>query len=164
MPAPVPGRDVVAIAAVCSNGVIGADHDQPWRSPVDFKRFKRLTMGQVLVMGRTTFEAIGRPLPGRHTIVLTRSPDWSHDGVLAAADLDRALSLSAEYWPESTVFIAGGGEVYRLAWPRTTRLEITEVDQALPGDVTFPTVDPADWREVAREPHDGFSWVTLVRS
>lgn len=155
-------RAVVAIAAVCTNGVIGADGDQPWRNRDDFARFKRLTMNQVLVMGRLTFEAIGRALPGRHTIVLSRG-DWSHPAVETAKDLGSALALAARRWPDATVFIAGGGEIYRLALPLTTRLEITEVDQTLPGEVTFPEIDPAVWQEASREPRDGFSWVTYRR-
>ena len=161
---PVAAPEIVAIAAVCANRVIGGDGDQPWRDRDDFARFKRLTMGQVLIMGRKTFAAIGRPLPGRHTVVLTRDPDWSANGIHSVTDLDAALALATRRWPEATVFIAGGGEIYRLALPRTNRLELTEVDQDCPGDVTFPDVDPAEWLEVAREPRDGFAWVTYSRT
>lgn len=155
--------EVVAIAAVCANGVIGGDGDQPWKNRVDFARFKRLTMDQVLIMGRRTYAAIGRALPGRHTVVLTRTPDWSADGVEVVTDLDAALDLAARRWPGATVFIGGGGEIYRLALPRTTRLELTLVEATCPGDVTFPAVDPAVWQEDAREPQDGFAWVTYRR-
>lgn len=156
--------EIVAIAAVCANRVIGADGDQPWKHRDDFARFKRLTVGHVLIMGRRTFAAIGRPLAGRHTVVLTRAADWSADGVEVARDLDTAFALAADRWPAAVVFIAGGGEVYRLALARTTRLELTEIDVACPGDVTFPEVDPDRWQVVAREPRDGFAWVTYRRT
>jgi dihydrofolate reductase len=162
-PAARPTPAVVAIAAVCANGVIGDGTDQPWTDRDDFARFKRLTLGHVLVMGRRTFEAIGRPLPGRHTVVLTRTVDWSAAGVAVAADLDTAFALAARAWPDATVFVAGGGQVYREALPRTTRLELTEVDQDCPGTVTFPAVDPAQWRETDRERRTGFSWVGYDR-
>lgn len=154
------GAGLVAIAAVCSNGVIGADGDQPWRNRDDFARFRRLTMGQVLIMGRKTYQAIGRPLPGRRTIVLTRSASWSAAGVEVAGDLDDALRLADG---DQTVFNCGGGEVYRLGWDRTTRLEITEVHTALPGDITFPAIDPREWVEIERIPRDGFDWVSYDR-
>jgi dihydrofolate reductase len=156
-------RRLVAIAAVCSNGVVGADGDQPWRNRDDFARFRRLTTGHVLIMGRRTYDAIGRPLPGRHTIVITRNPDWpAPDGVRVAAGLPDALKIAKAEWPDATWFVAGGGEIWRLAWPLITRLELTEVEAALPGDVTFPDVDPEQWVEVARESRDGFAWVSYV--
>jgi len=155
---------VVIIAAVCANGVIGDGADQPWKDCDDFARFKRLTMGHVLIMGRRTFEAIGRPLPGRHTVVLSRDPNWSADGVEVAADLDAAFALAARARLDATVFIAGGGQVYRQALPRTTRLELTLVEQDCAGDVTFPELPPDQWREVSREPRAGFSWVSYDRT
>jgi len=156
-------RGLVAIAAVCSNGVVGADGDQPWRNREDFARFRRLTIGHVLIMGRRTYDAIGRPLPGRHTIVITRNPSRSVAGeVRVASGLAEALEIAEAEWPDATWFVAGGGQVWRLAWPMITRLELTEVAAALPGDVTFPEVDPARWIEVAREPRDGFAWVSYV--
>ena len=158
-------RELVAIAAVCANGVVGAGGDQPWRNREDFARFRRLTMGQVLIMGRRTYDAIGRPLPGRHTIVITRNPDWPvPQGVHVAGDLDDALQIADTEWPDATRFVAGGGEIWRLAWTAITRLELTEVDEALPGDVTFPVIDPGQWTEIAREPRDGFSWVSYTRA
>ena len=129
--------EVVAIAAVGANRVIGDGRTQPWSDRDDFARFRRLTMDQVLIMGRRTHEAIGRPLKGRHTVVLSRTA-VALPGVDVAASLDRALDLVRDRWPGRTVFVAGGGEVYRLAWPTTTRLEITAVHQDLPGTVTFP--------------------------
>ena len=99
--------------------MIGADDDIPWRIPEDWQRFKRLTMGQVLIMGRKTFDSIGRPLPGRRTIVITRDPGWAHDGVEVARSVADALRLASELRPE-TIFVAGGGEIYR-APGRTSR-------------------------------------------
>jgi dihydrofolate reductase len=151
--------EVVAIAAVARNGVIGNGPDIPWHIPGEQARFKRLTLGHVLVLGRRTHESIGRALPGRTTIVLTRDPGWSADGVLVAADVESALAQAALVDPEGPVWVAGGGEVYRAAWSRTTALEVTEVDLEPEGDATFPVVDPATWVEVSREPHEGFAYV-----
>jgi dihydrofolate reductase len=155
--------EVVAIAAVARNGVIGNGPDIPWHIPGEQARFKRLTLGHVLVLGRRTHESIGRALPGRTTIVLTRDPGWSADGVLVAADVESALARAALVDPEGPVWVAGGGEVYRAAWSRTTALEVTEVDLEPEGDATFPAVDAATWAEVSREPHDGFAYVRYRR-
>jgi dihydrofolate reductase len=154
--------DIAAIAAVARNGVIGSGNDIPWRIPEDWSRFKRLTMGQVLVMGRKTYDSIGRPLPGRTTLVITRDRRWRGDGVRAVPTLDEAFTEAAALEPE-TVFVAGGGEVYRQAWGRLDRLEVTEVDQEPVGDVTFPAIDPAQWRETERDVRDGFAFVSYRR-
>ncbi|MDX6262794.1 MAG: dihydrofolate reductase [Kribbellaceae bacterium] len=150
---------VILIAAVGANGVIGRDNDLPWRIREDLQHFKALTLGHTLVMGRKTYDSIGRPLPGRRTVVVTRQPDWSVDGVEVAHDLDDALKLAAS----NDLYVAGGGEIYRQAFPHADRLELTEVDQSPDGDVTFPAFDRADWRETARTQHDGFAFVTYVR-
>lgn len=155
--------EVVAIAAVAANGVIGAEGEIPWRIPGDLPRLRRLTMGHVLLMGRRTYDTLGRPLPGRTSIVLTRDPDWSADGVLVAHDLDEALALAAEHAPGKIVWVFGGGEIYRLAWERIDRLDLTLVHSEPPGDTTFPEIDPAEWVETARESNDGFDFVTYVR-
>lgn len=155
--------EFVAIAAVADNGVIGAEGGIPWRLDGDLPRLKRLTMGHVLLMGRRTYDTLGRPLPGRTTIVLTRDPDWHAAGVLVAHDLDAALALAAEAAPGRIVWVFGGGEIYRLAWGLLDRLEITEVHRTPAGDTTFPPVDPARWAETAREAHDGFDFVTYLR-
>jgi dihydrofolate reductase len=155
--------DVVAIAAVARNGVIGKGPDIPWHIPGEQARFKRMTLGHVLVLGRRTHASIGRALPGRTTIVLSRDPDWSAPGVLVAPDIGRALAQAAEIDPDGPVWVAGGGEVYRAAWSRTTALEVTEVDLEPEGDATFPAIDPGTWTETAREPHDGFAYVRYVR-
>ena len=152
---------VTLIAAVGRNGVIGADNDMPWHLPEDFAFFKRTTMGHPMVMGRKTFDSIGRVLPGRRTIVITRQSDWSHADVETAHSLSEALALAG---PADEVFVCGGGQVYAEAMPFAQRLLITEVDQAPDGDVTFPEIDHALWREVSREPRDGFSWVAYERA
>ena len=176
---------IIGIAAVARNGVIGADNDIPWRIPADWARFKRLTMGQVLIMGRKTWASIGRPLPGRIIYVVTRdktlarattpsdprrdsnntpevAPTGRGQDVYAVPFLDEAFDQAAAREPE-TIFVAGGGEIYRAAWHRLTRLEITEVDAEPEGDVTFPEIRPDEWREVSREPHPGFAFVGYRR-
>lgn len=153
---------IVIVAAVGRNGVIGVDGRLPWRIPEDMARFKSLTMGHVLVMGRATFESIGRPLPGRSTIVLTRQPDWAHDGVEIARSIDEAIASARSVGGD--VFIAGGAEIYKLALRLAHRMELTEVDAHHDGDTWFPEVDWSDWREVSREPHPGFSFVTYQRA
>ena len=114
-----------------------------------------------MVMGRKTFDSIGRVLPGRRTIVVTRQRDWSHAGVETAHSLADALALAG---PADEVFVCGGGQVYAEAMPFAQRLLITEVDQSPEGDVTFPEIDISQWREVGREPRDGFSWVVYERA
>jgi dihydrofolate reductase len=155
--------EIIAIAAVAANGVIGAGNDIPWRIPADWQRFKALTMGSVLIMGRKTYDSIGRPLPGRTIFVITRDRMWRGEGVRAVPSLDEALDQALEL-DSQTIFVAGGGEIYRAAWDRLTGLEITEVAQNPVGEVTFPTIDPDDWIETAREPRDGYSFVSYRRS
>ena len=155
--------EIVGIAAVARNGVIGADNDIPWRIPADWARFKRLTMGQALIMGRKTWASIGRALPGRTTFVVTRDTKWRGDGVYAVPSLDEALSQAAARSP-GTIFVAGGGEIYRAAWDRLTGLEITEVDAEPEGDVIFPPIDPEVWSEISREPHPGYTFVRYRRT
>ena len=154
--------DIVGIAAVARNRVIGAGNDIPWRIPEDWDRFKRLTMGQVLIMGRKTYDSIGRPLPGRTTFVITRDNKWRADGVRAVPLLDEAFAQANDLGPEM-IFVAGGGEIYRAAWERLTRLEITEVDQEPAGETTFPAIDSSEWRVTWREEHDGYSFVSYRR-
>jgi dihydrofolate reductase len=148
---------IILIAAVGANGVIGRDNDLPWRIREDLQHFKQLTLGHTLVMGRKTYDSIGRPLPGRRTVVVTRQPDWSADGVEAVHTLEEAL----EY--DGHLYVAGGGEIYRQALPYADRLELTEVAQSPTGDVTFPTLTPQAWTETARDPHDGFTFVSYRR-
>lgn len=164
MPGPPPAgsAEIVAIAAVARNGVIGAGNDIPWRIPEDLRRFKSLTMGAVLIMGRKTYDSIGRPLPGRTTVVITRDRRWRADGVRVAPTVDDAFAQAGRLDAES-IFVIGGGEIYRQAWDRLGRLEITEVDAEPAGDVTFPVIDETTWREASRDVRDGFSFVSYVR-
>ena len=146
---------LVLVAAVARNRVIGGDNRLLWRLPGDLRRFKALTLGKPLVMGRKTFLSIGRPLPGRETIVVTRDPGLRADGVLVAQDLEAALALAearAEAMGAEAIVIAGGGELYAQTIDRADRLAVTEVALAPEGDALFPPIDPAAWREVRREP------------
>lgn len=151
----------VIIAAVARNGVIGIDRGLPWHLPEDLARFKRLTMGHALVMGRVTFESIGRPLPGRTNIVMTRRPEWSHEGVTAVGSIEEALAVAGGKGQDA--YIAGGAEVYEAAIGIADRLELTEVDAEPDGDTRFPEVDWSQWREVSRDAQRGFSFVTYER-
>jgi dihydrofolate reductase len=154
--------EIIAIAAVAGNGVIGAGNDIPWRIPADWQRFKALTMGNVLIMGRKTYDSIGRPLPGRTTFVITRDRMWRGDGVRAVPSVAEALDQALLLDPK-IIFIAGGGEIYRAAWDLLTGLEITEVDRYPDGDVRFPEIDPEQWIETTRESHNGYSFVSYRR-
>jgi dihydrofolate reductase len=158
------GRRVVLVAAVARNGVIGDGPDIPWRLPGEQRLFKELTVGHTLVMGRTTYESIGRPLPGRTTIVLTRSPSWSADGVLVAHSVEEALDLADTLAPDAQVMVAGGGEVYAAALPHADEQVLSLVDLAPPGDAFYPSYDPGAWLETVRESHNGYERVFLVRA
>ena len=148
------------IAAVGSNGVIGADNAMPWHLPEDFAFFKRTTMGHAMLMGRRTFDSIGRVLPGRRTIVITHQSGWTHPDVETAHSVAGALALAG---PAADVFVCGGGQIYAEAMSMAQRLLITEVDQAPTGDVTFPDIDPVVWAETSRQSRQGFSWVCYQR-
>ena len=154
---------VTIVAAVARNGVIGVDGGLPWRLPDDLRRFKELTLGHVLVMGRKTYESIGHPLPGRATIVVTRNPSWDSGSaeVRVAGSVSEAIDAAAS--PEREVFVVGGGEVYAEALPLADRLELTWVDAEPEGDTTFPEVDWSTWRELRREVGDGVAYVTYRR-
>ncbi len=147
------------VAAVADNAVIGADGDIPWRIPEDFAHFKATTLGHTLVMGRATYDSIGRPLPGRTTVVLTRDPTWSAgqhaDQVRVAHSLEEALEVAAELVGD--VMVVGGAQIYALALPRATHQVLTEVHQRPDGDTRYPSWDREEWRETAREDHDGWS-------
>ena len=154
---------VVAIAAVARNGVIGAHGSIPWHLPEDFAHFKRTTLGHTLLMGRATYDSIGRPLPGRTTIVLTRDPAWSpgDDAVVVARSVDQALALAADL--PGDLYVAGGAAVYEALDPHLDEQLISEVDLAPDGDTHHRGVDAARWREVERTPYDGFDVVRWVR-
>jgi dihydrofolate reductase len=151
---------ITLIAAVARNGVIGKDGGLPWHLPDELAHFKATTMGHPLVMGRRTFESIGRVLPGRRTIVVTRDPAWHHAGVEAAHSFAEALALAG---PADEVFVAGGAEVYAEALPFAHRMVITEVDAEPDGDVHFPPWPRASWAEESREDHGGWSRVVYER-
>ena len=159
---------VVAILARADNGVIGLDGGLPWRIPADLKRFKALTQGTAMIMGRKTFDSLGRLLPGRRHIVLTRDHGWRADGAEVAHDVDEALDLARNSDENTAVSVIGGADVFRLLLPRTTRIELTEVHGEIEGDTFVPPFGP-EWREVAREDHaaeggtPAYSFVTLER-
>ena len=146
------------------HGVIGDGPDIPWRLPGEQALFKALTMGHTLVMGRTTYESIGRPLPGRTTIVLTRSPSWSAEGVLVAHSIEEALDLADTLDPAAQVMVAGGGEVYRAAMPHADEQVLSLVDLEPAGDAFYPSYVAGEWIETAREPYEGYERVFLVRA
>ena len=156
------------IAAVARNGIIGRGGQLPWRISADLQFFKATTMGKPMIMGRRTFESIGKALPGRTSIVVTRNSEFAADDVEVAGDLGQALAIAAATGAEE-VMVIGGGEIYAAALPRADRLYLTEVHIDAEGDVSFPVLDRTHWREVSRDDHpaDGdtpaFSFVTLER-
>jgi dihydrofolate reductase len=150
MPSPTPTR-VSLIAAVASNGVIGRDNALIWHIPADLAHFKKITHGHPIIMGRRTWESIGRALPGRRNIVITRRQAWQADGAETAASLAEALALCAEA-PE--VFVIGGAQVYADALPLAHRLWLTEIDAQPDGHVRFPDWPREDFEQVSREHHE----------
>ena len=138
------------VAALADNGVIGRAGTLPWHLPDDLRRFKSLTMGRPMLMGRRTFEAIGRPLPGRRNLVLTRGAQFFPPGIEPIASLELAMEACAK---DLELCVIGGADVYRQTLPRTERLELTRVHAWLDGDVTFPDIDMTDWRELSRVEH-----------
>jgi dihydrofolate reductase len=149
-------RPIVMVVAVARNGVIGRDNGLPWHMRSDLKHFKQATMGKPLIMGRKTYESIGRPLPGRDTVIVTRDPSFRPDGTHQASSLGRAIELAdalAEARGADEIVIAGGGSIYAEAMPRAQRLVVTIVDLAPEGDARFPAIDEAQWREVSRVAH-----------
>ena len=156
------------VAAVSHGGVIGRDGALPWRIPEDARRFRELTTGHPVVMGRRTWDSLPdrfRPLPGRRNLVVTRSPDWRADGAERAASLEEALHLAAD---AAEVFVIGGAELYAAALPLADELRMTEIDADVQGDTFFPPYDAAEFEETSRErlvSETGvpFSFVTYVR-
>lgn len=155
---------VTIVVAIGENGVIGRDGDLPWPPTGDLAQFKALTMGHPMIMGRTTYESIGRPLPGRTSIVLTRDASWSAEGVEDAADLPSALALAAAL--DEDVFLIGGAQVYAAALEAgiVDRMVVTHVHQSPDGDAWFPEVDWSTWPEASREKHDGYDIATYLRA
>ncbi|WP_296643809.1 dihydrofolate reductase [Thiobacillus sp. 65-1402] len=139
---------VSVIAALARNRVIGIENRLPWRLPEDLAHFKALTLNHPILMGRKTFESLGRPLPGRTNIVITRNPDYCRDGCLAADSIAAALALCRD---ADEVFFIGGAELYGQALPLADRLYLTEIQAEVEGDAWFPDYDRAPWREVSRD-------------
>lgn len=155
------------IVALGRNRVIGAGNAMPWRLPDDLAHFKRLTLGKPVLMGRKTWESLGRPLPGRDNLVITRNPGYRAAGASVFSTPEAALAACAGC-PE--IMMIGGAELYAQTLALSDRLYLTEVDAAPDGDAFFPALDPADWRETAAEPHPAdarhahaFTWRTLER-
>lgn len=157
--------EVFLAVAVADNGVIGNDGALPWHIPADLRRFKALTMGKPMVMGRKTFESLPGLLPGRRHIVLTRDPAWAEEGAEVARSLEDALNLANS----PHIAVVGGAEIYRMFLHRADRIELTEVHAEPQGDALFPAFDRGEWNETFREHHPGegktpgFDFVTLVR-
>lgn len=144
------------IVAVDRNSGIGINNTLPWRLPEDLAFFKRVTSGHAIIMGRKTFDAIGRPLPNRRNIVVTRNPAWEHAGVDTANSLDQAVEIAGD----GEVFIIGGAQIYRDAINHADRLIVTEIDAEFACDAFFPPIDPAQWQVESRETHhsDSNGW------
>jgi dihydrofolate reductase len=163
---------IALILARADNGVIGARGGLPWHLPADLQHFKRLTLGKPVIMGRKTFASIGKPLPRRLNIVVTRDPNWTAPGVQVAQDLKTALAIAYEdalRTGADEVMVIGGAEIFRLAMDQASRIYLTEVHRDFEGDVRFDLPSGSGWREISRERHDGsgdepaVSYVTLAR-
>jgi dihydrofolate reductase len=155
------------VVAAARNGVIGRDNGLPWRLPADLAHFKRVTLGHPILMGRRTWESIGRPLPGRENIVLTRDPSFRAAGAVVVHSLEEARRAAAR---AERLMVIGGAELYRACLDEADVLHLTEVDADLEGDARFPPWRRSDWQEVAREAHPAderhayaYSFVTLTR-
>ncbi len=138
------------IAAMAANRTIGIENRLPWHLPDDLKRFKALTMNHHIVMGRKTYDSIGKPLPGRSTVIVTRNVDYAVPGCIAVNSLDAALTVS---FSDEEVFFVGGADLYRQALPIANRIYLTEIQRVFDGDAFFPEFDKSQWTETAREPH-----------
>lgn len=143
---------VSAIFAVSENNVIGKGNDLPWRMPADLKHFKNTTMGHPVIMGRKSFDSIGRPLPGRHNIVLTRDRNFRAEGVSVVHSLREAMEIAGADRPEE-VFIIGGAQIYKKAFPYCDRLYMTRIHTETEGDVFLPEVDFSAWKLISEEKH-----------
>jgi dihydrofolate reductase len=140
---------VSLIVAMARNGVIGKDNQLPWHLPEDLKRFKRLTMDHHIIMGRKTYESIGKLLPGRTSVIVTRRQDYLVPGAVVVHSLEEAIARSAN---DDQIFVIGGAEIYHTALPFADRLLITQIDREVAGDTVFPSVDWSHWQEIERQP------------
>ncbi len=161
------GCRISLIAAVSRNGVIGRQNQLPWHLPDDLRRFRAITTGHTIISGRKNYESIGKPLPNRRNIVVTRQQGYQAPGCQVANSLDEALSTATS---EGEIFVIGGAELYAIALPLATRLYLTEIHAEVPGDTYFPPLEQAGWREISRERHaaddrhaHAFSFVVLER-
>jgi len=141
---------IYLVAAVAANGIIGVNGRLPWHFPEELRHFKRLTMGHPLIMGRRTWESLGRPLPGRENIVVTRTPGYEAPGAAVASSLDGAIALCAG---EPVAFVIGGTQLFEAALPLARGLVLTEIQRDYAGDTWFPAYDRSQWRETQREAH-----------
>ena len=155
------------IVAVAEGGVIGGGGDLLWHISEDLRRFKQITSGHTVIMGRKTYDSIGRPLPKRRNIVITRNGEWSAEGCERAESLEQAVAMCAG---EEEVFIIGGGEIYRQSMAIADKLYLTQVNKHYEGDTYFPEIRPEEWQEVARESYERgdkfehpFAFIDLVR-
>jgi dihydrofolate reductase len=152
---------IIFYLARADNGVIGRDGAIPWHIPGEQRRFKAMTMGKPMIMGRKTFESFPAPLPGRRHIVLTRDSGWSAAGAEVVHTREEAVALAGNV---SEIAVIGGVEIFRMFDDIADAVELTEVHQAPEGDAVMPPFDPARWREVSREDHDGYAYVRLERA
>ncbi len=143
---------VSILVAMAKNRVIGRNNALPWQLPPDLKRFKELTMGHHIVMGRKTYESIGRPLPGRTSVIITRQPDYQVPGAIVVASIDQALKVCSEGKEvDQEIFVIGGAQIYRQSLGLCQRIYITEIQQEFDGDTLFPELNQQEWREISRE-------------
>lgn len=149
------------IVAIAKNGVIGGENQLLWHIREDLQRFRRITTGHPVVMGRKTFESLGRPLPGRTNVVVTRQPDFRAEGCAVVHSLEEAITLFPK---DEEIFIIGGAQIYARALPLAERLYITWVGRDYAGDTHFPQWDRGEWVETLREPHDGFTFSDYRRN
>jgi dihydrofolate reductase len=157
---------IALVVAMSRNRVIGRDNALPWHAPEDLKRFKRLTTGRPVIMGRKTYTSIGRPLPKRLNIVITRDRAFHADGVVNAYTIEEALRLAEESMLGDEAMVIGGAQIFALVLPMTQTIHLTEIELDVEGDTYFPTLDPEDWRETARERNPGpppMSFITFQR-
>ncbi len=157
----VGGKRVVLVAAVADNGVIGRGGEIPWRLPEDMRHFREVTTGHSVVMGRVTYDSIGRALPGRTNIVVTRDPRWRAEGVTAVGSLDEAMAVAEQVTGD--VMVIGGAQIYAAAILLADAQVLTEVHQSPDGDTFYPDFDRSQWEETRREAHDGYDFVWLQR-
>ncbi|WP_461535753.1 dihydrofolate reductase [Spongorhabdus nitratireducens] len=165
---------IAMIAAVAENNAIGINNKMPWYLPGDLRYFKAVTMGKPIIMGRNTFESLKKPLPGRTNIVITRNPDYSHDGIRVVHNTEEALSLAEDIAlvnGNEEIMVIGGGQIYKELLPKADRLYLTKVAHSFEADAYFPEFDESEWTEVARDDHQTddepalkYSYIVLDRA